>query len=78
MRVGGRALRAPLVLAVAVAWFWLLIAPAAATASPDVTITKVSDASRPLNVGDGFSYTLTVVNAGTATAHISNRLQKLV
>jgi uncharacterized repeat protein (TIGR01451 family) len=69
MRVGGRALRAPLVLAVAVAWFWLLIAPAAATASPDVTITKVSDASGPLNVGDGFSYTLTVVNAGTATAH---------
>jgi len=69
MRVDRRASRVPLVLALAAAWLWLVIAPAAAGASPDVTIAKVSDASGPLDVGDGYSYTLTVVNAGTATAH---------
>ena len=69
MRIDRRASRVSLVLAVAAAWFWLLIAPAAASGSPDVTIAKVSDASGPLNVGDGFSYTLTVANGGTATAH---------
>ena len=69
IQLGRRALRVPLVLAVVAAWFWLLIAPAAATASPDVTIAKVSDASGPLNVGEAFSYTLTVSNAGTAAAH---------
>jgi len=69
MRVDQRASRVPLVLALAAAWLWLVIAPAAAGASPDVTIAKVSNASGPLDVGDGYSYTLTVVNAGTATAH---------
>ena len=69
MRVDRRASRVPLVLALAAAWLWLVIAPAAASSFPDVTIAKVSDASGPLAVGDGYSYTLTVVNAGTATAH---------
>jgi len=55
MRVDQRASRVPLVLALAAAWFWLVIAPAAASASPDVTIAKVSDASGPLAVGDGYS-----------------------
>lgn len=48
----------------------LVLAPAAfATDSPDLTITKTSDAAGTLSVGDRFSYTLTVSNVGTATAH---------
>lgn len=65
----GRAFRISVVLTVASAWSWALIGPAAATSSPDVTIAKTSDASGPLSVGDGFSYTLTVGNVGGATAH---------
>ena len=56
-------------LAVASVWSWALIGPAAATSSPDVTMGKTSDASGPLSVGDGLSYTLTVQNIGSATAH---------
>ena len=47
-----------------------LLAPAAsALDSPDLAITKTSDAAGTLSVGDRFSYTLTVTNVGTATAH---------
>jgi uncharacterized repeat protein (TIGR01451 family) len=47
-----------------------LLAPAAsAAASPDLTITKASDAAATLTVGDRFSYTLTIANPGTAAAH---------
>ena len=65
----GFATRISVVLAVAVAWSCALVGPAAATSSPEVTIAKNSDASGPLGVGDGFSYTLTVENIGSATAH---------
>jgi uncharacterized repeat protein (TIGR01451 family) len=47
-----------------------MLAPAAsAVGSPDLTITKTSDAVGTLTVGDQFTYTLTVSNVGTATAH---------
>ena len=47
-----------------------LLAPVAFAAdSPDLTITKTSDAVGTLSVGDRFSYTLTVANVGTATAY---------
>ncbi|MEP6758072.1 MAG: hypothetical protein ABJB55_02640 [Actinomycetota bacterium] len=47
-----------------------LLAPAAhAAASPDLTITKSSDAGGSLSVGDRFSYTITVSNVGAASAH---------
>ena len=47
-----------------------LLAPAAsALDSPDLAIAKTSDATGTLSVGDRFSYTLTVSNVGTATAH---------
>ena len=47
-----------------------MLAPAAsAVGSPDLTITKTSDAVGTLTVGDRFTYTLTVSNVGTATAH---------
>ncbi len=47
-----------------------MLAPAAsAVGSPDLTITKTSDAVGTLGVGDQFTYTLTVSNVGTATAH---------
>jgi len=46
------------------------LAPAAsAAASPDLGITKASDAAGILAVGDRFSYTLTVANGGDAAAH---------
>jgi len=66
--LGGRVARISVVLAVAAAWSWTLVGSAAATTSPDVTITKTSDASGPVSVGDGFSYTITVENVGSATA----------
>jgi uncharacterized repeat protein (TIGR01451 family) len=47
-----------------------MLAPAAsAVGSPDLTITKTSDAVGTLTIGDQFTYTLTVSNVGTATAH---------
>jgi len=47
-----------------------MLAPAASAAgSPDLTMTKTSDAGGTLTVGDRFNYTLTVSNVGTATAH---------
>jgi uncharacterized repeat protein (TIGR01451 family) len=47
-----------------------ILAPAArAASSPDVTISKSSGATGSLSVGDRFSYTITVSNVGTATAH---------
>ena len=67
--VTGRTVRISLVLALAAAWSWTLIGSASATGSPDVTISKVSDLSGPASVGDAYAYTLTVTNAGTATAH---------
>jgi uncharacterized repeat protein (TIGR01451 family) len=47
-----------------------MLAPAAsAVGSPDLTITKTSDAVGTLTIGDRFTYTLTVSNVGSATAH---------
>ena len=47
-----------------------MLAPSAfAVDSPDLTITKTSDAVGMLTIGDQFTYTLTVSNVGTATAH---------
>ncbi len=47
-----------------------MLAPAAsAVSSPDLTITKTSDAVGTLAVGDRLTYTLTMSNVGTATAH---------
>ena len=47
-----------------------MLAPAAfAVGSPDLTITKTSDAAGTLAIGDQFTYTLTVSNVGDATAH---------
>ena len=47
-----------------------MLAPAAsATGSPDLTITKTSNALGTLTVGDRFTYTLTVSNVGSTTAH---------
>jgi uncharacterized repeat protein (TIGR01451 family) len=67
--VGRRAASVSIAMAVAVAWSWVLIGSASAANAPDVTLAKVSDASGPLEPGEGFSYTLTVNNVGTATAH---------
>jgi len=47
----------------------LVPAATATTGSPDLTITKSSDASGALSVGDPFSYIITAANDGTATAH---------
>src|SRR5262245_31636707 len=65
----GRVARAVAVLSLLSAWTWAAAGPASASAAPDLTIAKVSDASGSLRAGDTFSYTLTVANAGTATAH---------
>ena len=47
-----------------------MVAPSAfAVDSPDLTISKTSDAVGAQSVGDRFMYTLTVSNVGTATAH---------
>jgi uncharacterized repeat protein (TIGR01451 family) len=47
-----------------------MLAPTASAAgSPDLTITKASDAVGTLTIGDRFRYTLTVSNVGTGTAH---------
>jgi uncharacterized repeat protein (TIGR01451 family) len=43
--------------------------PAMAASAPDVTIAKVSNASGPVAPGDHMTYTITVENAGDATAH---------
>jgi len=64
----GRAARISIVLAVAAAWSWALVGTASATSSPDVTITKTSDTTGPVSVGDTFSYALTVDNVGSAPA----------
>jgi uncharacterized repeat protein (TIGR01451 family) len=70
-RIGARRriVRISVALAVAAAWSWALGGSAVAASGPDVTITKASDASGRLAVGDTFSYTLSVGNAGTATAN---------
>jgi uncharacterized repeat protein (TIGR01451 family) len=47
----------------------LASAATAAVAAPDLAVTKSSDASGSLGVGDRFSYTITVNNVGTAAAH---------
>ncbi len=47
-----------------------MLAPSAfAVGSPNLTITKTSDAVGTLAIGDQFTYTLTVSNVGDATAH---------
>lgn len=66
--LGGRFARISVVLAVAATWSVTLVGSAAATSSPDVTIAKTSDTSGPVSVGNGFSYTLTVSNVGSAAA----------
>lgn len=71
MRIGAgrRIVRISAVLTLAAAWSWALVGPASAASSPDVVIAKGSDGSGRLAVGDTFSYTLTVTNAGGATAN---------
>lgn len=51
------------------AWSWTLVGSADAAGTPNVTITKSSDASGALRVGDHLTYTITVTNTGTADAH---------
>jgi uncharacterized repeat protein (TIGR01451 family) len=43
-----------------------------AASAPDLTVTKSSNAVGSLSVGDVFTYTITVSNEGTATAHDVN------
>lgn len=61
-RVGG-------ILALTLVLAGLLAPAASALDAPDLTISKTSDAAGVLSVGDRFSYTLTISNVGTATAH---------
>jgi uncharacterized repeat protein (TIGR01451 family) len=46
-----------------------MVSPVMAADAPDVTIAKVSSSSGPVAVGDHMTYTITVSNAGGATAH---------
>ena len=46
-----------------------MASPAMAANAPDVTIAKVSSTSGPVAAGDHMTYTITVGNAGDATAH---------
>jgi uncharacterized repeat protein (TIGR01451 family) len=46
-----------------------MASPAMATNAPDLTIAKVSSANGPLAAGDHMTYTITISNAGGATAH---------
>src|SRR5262245_42015311 len=69
MGVAGPAVRVSLVLAIAGAWSWTLVGSASAKGAPDVTITKTSDASAPVHIGNHLTYTITVTNTGDAEAH---------
>ena len=55
------------------AWSWTLVGPADAAGTPNVTITKSSDASGALRVGDHLTYTITVTNTGEVTAQLVSR-----
>ncbi len=46
-----------------------MVSPAIAADAPDVTIAKVSSAGGALAAGDDLTYTITVADAGAATAH---------
>jgi uncharacterized repeat protein (TIGR01451 family) len=46
-----------------------MVSPVMAANPPDVTISKVSSASGPVSAGDHMTYTITIMNAGGATAH---------
>ena len=46
-----------------------MVSPAMAADAPDVTVAKVSSAGGTLAAGDDLTYTITVADAGAATAH---------
>ena len=63
-------LRQGMLAAIAGLCLAVLLAPAARAAdAPDLTLSKTSSASGAVSVGDRFTYTLTVANVGSGTAH---------